>query len=77
MAKTQEPTPFYIRTREGETFHVESLEEALEEFMGDSGYRLTFSDSNGKELVIRRIQEGSPVIGGMEYRSSLIYREKE
>lgn len=53
MARTSEPTPFYIRTKSDETFHVETLEEALKEFLGENGYRLTLIAGND-ELVIRR-----------------------
>lgn len=49
-------TPFYIRTIEGETGHVDSLEEALEIFSSDIGYRLTLS-VDGITVVIRRASE--------------------
>lgn len=53
MARTQDETPFYIRTRDGETFYVETLEEALQEFASTNGYRLSLiADQN--EIVIRR-----------------------
>ncbi len=41
MPRSQFPTPFYIRTQEGATFFVDTLDEALEEFIGEDGYRLT------------------------------------
>lgn len=44
---------FYIRSNEGETFYVDSLEEALTHLVSDKGYRLTVSDSQGNELIIR------------------------
>ncbi len=77
MARTQETTPFYIRTERGETFFVETLEEALEEFTGDDGYRLTLTaGSNG--LVIRRHGEWSDDnYGGKEGLATLGYRESE
>ncbi len=56
MGKTQKQTPFYIRTRGGDTFFVDTLEEALEQFASDDGYRLTL-EADGKTVVIRRYQE--------------------
>lgn len=53
MPRTNEVTPYYIRTRQGETFYVDTLREALEEFLGDNGYRITFS-AGGKEMDIKR-----------------------
>ena len=53
MGRTQEDTPFYIRTDKGETFNVETLDEAVEELVSEDGYRLTISTPAG-DLVIRR-----------------------
>lgn len=53
MSKTQDPTQQYIRTEDGETFYVETLDEAIEEFAGDNGYRLTLHGDK-LDLVIRR-----------------------
>jgi hypothetical protein len=53
MAITQEKTPFYIRTTEGECFYVETLAEALKQFASEEGYRLTIT-SGEHEIVIRR-----------------------
>lgn len=60
-------SPFYIRTRNGATFHVDSLEEALKEFASDEGYRLTLN-AGGVEVIIRRADlpndsEYSDVVG--------------
>ncbi len=76
MPRSQFPTPFYIRTQEGATFFVDTLDEALEEFIGEDGYRLTLI-AGGKELVIRRyIDWGIDNVGQNECHASLIYREK-
>ncbi len=77
MAKSQEPTPFYIRTRQGETFHVDTLEEALEEFLGGNGYRLTLT-AGGKELVIRRdsVWDKNPTLDSKDCMAELTYRER-
>ncbi len=75
MPASQEPTPFYIRTREGATFHLDTLEEALEEFISEDGYRLTLT-AGRKELVIRRcIDWKIDNVGQEECSASLIYRE--
>lgn len=50
---TQEETPFYIRTAQGGTFHTETMDEALEQFVSEDGYRITFSGAK-VEIVIRR-----------------------
>ncbi len=77
MARTQETTPFYIRTQEGATFYVESLDEALEEIIGQDGYRLTIASRN-KELVIRRNAHwGTNPTGEQESHAALVYREKD
>lgn len=54
--RTQTETPFYIRTFGGETFYVETLEEALTEFASEEGYRLTLAAGN-QQVVIRRSSE--------------------
>ncbi len=75
MPASQEPTPFYIRTREGATFHLDTLDEALEEFIGKDGYRLTLT-AGGKELIIRRCFDWEiDHLGQEECDASLIYRE--
>ncbi len=76
MPESQEPTSFYIRTQEGATFYVDTLEEALEAFIGNSGYRLTLS-AGQKELVILRdsrwiLDEFGTKTGGAD----LVYRER-
>lgn len=53
MSRGQVPTPFYIRTLDGETFYVDTLEEALQEFTGEDGYRMTIT-TDDVEMVIRR-----------------------
>ncbi len=77
MARTQDPTAFYIRTKEGATFYVDTLDEALEELIGEDGYRLTIA-SNNKELVIRRNTswEINPTEEN-ESPATLVYREKD
>lgn len=54
MAKHNDyETPFYIRTSESATFQVDTLEEALEEFCGEKGYRLSLT-AGDITLIIRR-----------------------
>lgn len=53
MARVQEVTPFYIRTGGGDTFYVETLEEAIRDFCSDDGYRLSIKTAN-HWIVIRR-----------------------
>ncbi len=76
MAGSQTSTPFYIRTQEGATFFVDTMEEALEEFFSEDGYRLTLY-SEGKELVIRRSSEWHlDSLGQKESNAFLTRREK-
>lgn len=56
MPRTPEVRPFYIRTRQGECFYVDTLGEALEEFLSEDGYRLSIT-AKDKKLVIRRTSE--------------------
>lgn len=51
--RTSDKTPWYVRTAEGECFYVESLDEALEQLISESGYRMTISGEH-HEVVIRR-----------------------
>ncbi len=75
MPRTQKVTPFYIRTQEGATFSVDTLEEALEEFLGIDGYRLSLT-AGQKQLVIRRCLDWSPdPFGSKECEATLVYRE--
>lgn len=53
MPRTNEKTAYYIRTNNGECFYVDTLAEALAEFLGDDGYRLTLT-AGDNELIIRR-----------------------
>lgn len=53
MPRTQEPTSFYLRNRDGDCFYVSTLDEALSLFVADNGYRLTLSGKD-TEIVIRR-----------------------
>lgn len=77
MPRSQEPTPFYIRTINGETFSVDTLDEALEEFCGEEGYRLSLKGNN-VELVIRRDKfETRNLIGGEEADAFLVLRKNE
>ena len=52
------PTPveLYIRSKQGETFYVSSLEEAIKHLLSDEGYRLTISPvrSDTPSIVVRR-----------------------
>ncbi len=75
MPRTQKVTPFYIRTQEGATFSVDTLEEALEEFLGIDGYRLSLT-AGQNQLVIRRCLDWSPdPFGSKECEATLVYRE--
>jgi hypothetical protein len=77
MPRTQEVTAYYIRTQNGETFYVDTLKEALDEFLGDDGYRLTLSSDN-KELVIRKSYPWTESDNGkLEALANLVYRNKE
>ena len=53
MPRTHEETPYYIRDTDGGTYYVDTLEEALAEFTGPKGYRLTLNAGENK-IVIRR-----------------------
>lgn len=77
MARTQEETPFYIRTQEGDTFFVDTLEEALEQFLGDKGYRLTLITEDN-EMVIRRGLEWTPGLLDVERNchATIAHRKK-
>ncbi len=75
MPRTQESTPFYIRTQEGSTYYVDTLQEALEEFLGSDGYRLSLT-AGQNQLVIRRCLDWSPdPFGSKECEATLVYRE--
>lgn len=79
--QTQDPTPFYIRTSFGATYYVETLEEALEEFASDDGYRLTL-ESDDIQVVIRRSQDDfdeqgvHATLGEKAYHASVVVRRK-
>jgi len=78
--RTQNETPFYIRTADGDTFHVETLEEALTEFSGPDGYRLTLMAGN-QELVIRRsgeaeIDEADDILSHQSYKANVTLKKK-
>ncbi len=51
--RTNTETLFYIRTQNGKTFYVETLDEAIAEFSSNEGYRLSI-EAGAKSLVIRR-----------------------
>jgi hypothetical protein len=82
MARGQEQTPFYIRTQDGDTFYVDSLDEAIATFVAEDGYRLTLGHSDGTEIILRRSSEphehdplGNPVFNvEMTLRSEHIRR---
>lgn len=76
MARTETSTPFYIRTSGGDCFHVETLAEALEEFLGDNGYRLSIR-AGEKELVIRRTSPwDETLLGETEGTAKLTCRDR-
>ena len=81
MAKGQESTPFYIRTAEGDTFYVDTLEEALQEFASAEGYRLTLT-TDDHEVVVRRSskemdeQGVHAVLGELCYQATVIVRDR-
>lgn len=70
-------TPFYIRTAEGDVFNVETLEEALTQFVSDNGYRLTLRTQD-HEVVIRRGGEAGPGLIPSEstYMASITVRSR-
>ena len=77
--QTQTETPFYIRTADGATFYVETLEEALTEFSGDNGYRLTLTAGN-QEVVIRRsgepeVDEADDILSQQSYKALVTIRK--
>lgn len=79
MPRTEEVTPYYIRTQDGDCFYVDTLAEALEEFLGGKGYRVTFASAK-QELVLRRTSEWGPGFTppGEEVASAaMTYRDKE
>lgn len=53
MPRGLEETPFHIRAKDNAEFYVDTLEEALDEFINEDGYRLTLK-AGEHELVIRR-----------------------
>jgi hypothetical protein len=57
MKHGQDQTPFYIRTLEGDTFYVDSLDEAVANFVSEEGYRLTLRHTDGTEVILRRSAE--------------------
>lgn len=81
MAEGQEPTPFYIRTNNGQTFYVDTLEEALKQFASEDGYRLTLT-SDSLEVVIRRSRKETDeqgihsILGEAAYNASVIIRDR-
>lgn len=52
--KKVEESPYYLRSQEGDTFYVETMKEALEEFLGENGYRLMLSYDD-KRVTFRRL----------------------
>lgn len=54
-------TPFYVRTRHGQTGNVDTLEEALAIFAGEDGYRLNFMIEGAPEIVIYRSEQPDEV----------------
>lgn len=51
-----EETNFYIRSGEGNTFYVKSLEDGLKHLTSDDGYRLTISEGDNA-IVVRKYEE--------------------
>lgn len=51
--KVMQGHSMYLRTQRGDVFYAESLEEALSILTGEDGYRLTISDEQGNEIVVR------------------------
>lgn len=83
MPRTDEVTAYYIRTSDGDAFYVDTLAEALEEFLGEKGYRLTFASSK-KELVLRRTSNWQTwIVNGIaeehekEAEARMVFRDKE
>lgn len=76
MARGQEPTEFYIRTQGGETFYVDTLQEALEVFISDDGYRLTLKSAD-HEVVVRRAEWEDENILGKVAQAEVVYRKQD
>lgn len=81
MARSQGPTPFYIRTAFGDTYHVDTLEEALRDFTAPHGYRLTLM-VDGLEVIIRRAstthdeQGAHDLLGEDAYKATVVVRDQ-
>lgn len=81
MAKSQGPTPYYIRTVHGDTYHLDTLEEALRVFVSDDGYRITFI-VDGLEVVIRRSSDthdengNHKLLGEDAYKATVVVKDK-
>lgn len=77
MPRTEEVTAYYIRDQDGACFYVDTLAEALEEFLGEKGYRLSLS-SRKQDLVLWRTSEWSESEdGSQEGKAHMVYRNKE
>jgi CRISPR/Cas system-associated protein Csm6 len=59
----------YIRSAFGETKYLPATE-AIEQFMSDEGYRLTFEFANGMKVVIRRDSSKPPIDANIYYESA-------
>jgi hypothetical protein len=57
MKRINWDTPFYVRTKDGDTFHTPDLESLLTQFVSDQGYRITMRMEDGTEVIIRRNED--------------------
>ncbi len=77
MGRTQEHTPFYIRTNGGDTFFVDTLDEALEQFTSDDGYRLTLQVGKNMVVIRRYLEVDSTTPGTRVFDSQVSIRKEE
>ncbi len=77
MGRTQEHTPFYIRTNGGNTFFVDTLDEALEQFTSDDGYRLTLQVGTNMVVIRRYLEVDSNTPGTRVFDAQVSIRKEE
>lgn len=79
MSTSEEETPFYIRTVEGDCYYVKNLDDAIKEFVSKEGYRLSLKAANGTEIIIRRETEPSEkdVLGNDIFHAEITVRRSE
>lgn len=61
----------YVRTAEGDTFHAESIQEGLRQFLSNDGYRISFNIDG----VVITLRKGMTVDDDMRYLDAHIGSE--